>query len=304
MALSRFCVSNNAACLCCSTVAPSRTQYSKARMYSLRNLTVRTKTAQKVALKQLLLLHSCLIGYARQNQIQSLFIIWLRAMWSCSYFTMDRQKSGDGVCNASAVLGCSDSARAIIWAVILYICTLDFIAKWSLLSWNSFESRQIYHQLSQTQTAAWKWGAKQMHFMLRESTRALLFFSLQKWGAAAGRSQPRGMEISLRNGSYIEAHNNWYSLLRILTTYISHFSVTVGNRACALPLDGYFVNKTSQPLNPQKENNKFDCFYCIVLNGKATCSLWVCFFVCEKVVDSSISGCLPFVPLQRLHFTQ
>ncbi len=181
-------------------------------MESLRNLTVRVKTTQKEAEKQLLF-HTCLIWYAKWNQIQSLFIIWLGALWSCSYFTIGGQKSEmEGVCNASAVLCCSDSTWTVIWAVILYICTLDFITKWRLLSWNSFGSQQIHHRFPQTQTAAWKWGAKQTHFILCESTQALLLFSLWKWGAAAGRSQPEGMEISLKNGSYIEARNHWYSL--------------------------------------------------------------------------------------------
>lgn len=242
--------------------------------------------------KQLLLLHTCLIRYAIQKQIQSLLIIWLGAMRSCSYFTIDGQKSEmEGVRDASAALGLSDSTWTVIWAVILYICTLDFITKWRLLSWNSFGSRQIHHRLSQTQTAAWKWGAKQTHFILCESTQALLLFSLRKWGAAAGRSQPEGMEIWLRNGSYIEAHNHWYSLQCILTTYISLASVMVSNRACVMPLERYFVNKTSF----------------VFFNVKTTCSLFDLFFfiiMFKMVVDSSIGSCLPIVLLQSPHFNQ
>lgn len=67
-----------------------------------------------------------------------------------------------------------------------------FIAKWSLVSWNSFGSQQIYHRLSATQTAAWKWAAKQMHFICAGASRHCYFSPLWKWGAEAGRSQPEG----------------------------------------------------------------------------------------------------------------
>lgn len=82
------------------------------------------------------------------------------------------------------------------------------------------------------------------------------------------------------------------------------------NRAYMTPLDRYFVNKTPQPLNPQKEIKKCILFYCSVLSEEASPPSLVMFFfyfplnVFRRVVDSSISACLPVVPMQHLHYTQ
>lgn len=54
----------------------------------------------------------------------------------------------------------------------------DFMAKWSLLLWHSFVSQQIYHRLSQTQAAAWKWR-ENMYFL---SEHIGIFPSLWKEG--------------------------------------------------------------------------------------------------------------------------
>lgn len=64
---------------------------------------------------------------------------------------------------------------------------------------------------------------------VREHTSIVLFFpalfhfmlKMRSWSRCL---QPEGMKILLPNGSYIEAHNHWYSLRRILTACIGHYS--------------------------------------------------------------------------------
>lgn len=90
-------------------------------------------------------------------------------------------------------------------------------------------------------------------------------------------------------------------------TYIRHFSIVVGNRACGISFAGdILLIKSSQFLNRHKENNRF------VLNGKETCFSLVMFSfsflpslsLLKEVVDSSISGCLPIVFQQHPHYVQ
>ena len=178
--LACLCIHNNAARLCCSTVTPSCTRFFKGeRGFIKEPHCQKQKTARTVAPVALYL--SGIIHKAESDSVTLYYVTWSNVKPLIFHHRTDRNREMEGVCNASTALDCSDSTRAVLWAVILYICTLDFIAKWRLLSWNSFGSLQIYHRLSQTQTAAWKWGARtDALYIVGRACRRCYFSPLQK----------------------------------------------------------------------------------------------------------------------------
>lgn len=194
---------------------------------------------------------SGVIHKVESDSVTLYYVTWSNVKPLIFHHRTERIREMEGVCNASTALDCSDSTRTILWAVILYICTLDFIAKWRLLSWNSFGSLQIYHLLSQTQTAAWKWGActDALYFVGR-ACRRCYFSPLRKkkkneelWPDAHSL---RGWKFNLEM-----AHISKPTIIGILcsvflTTYISRFSVMAGNRAYMTQLDILLI----KPLNP------------------------------------------------------